>query len=98
MQIENIAELAEDIYWRVLSEFGVDQIGDGYLKLDDDGLGFSENTECGQELYFAIEEIIKGFIESKYIKSNYPECKMCGIDNYVCLECEQFQREELCQQ
>jgi hypothetical protein len=63
MQIENIAELAEDIYWHVLSEFGVDQIGDGYLKLDDDGLGFSENTECGQELYFAIEEIIKEYME-----------------------------------
>ena len=31
------------------------------------------------------------------LKSNYPECKMCGIENYVCLECEQFQREELCQ-
>jgi len=65
MQIENIAELAESIYWHVLSEFGVDHIGDGYLKLDDDGLGFSENTERGQELYFAIEETIKGFIESK---------------------------------
>jgi len=28
----------------------------------------------------------------KEFKSNYPECKMCGIENYVCLECEQFQK------
>ena len=27
------------------------------------------------------------------LKSNYPDCKMCGIDSYVCLECELFQRE-----
>lgn len=29
------------------------------------------------------------------LKSNYPDCKMCGIDNYVCFICEQEQREEL---
>lgn len=59
MLIENIAELAESIYWKVLSEFKVDEIGQGYLKLDEDGLGFSENTEKGQELYFAIENLIE---------------------------------------
>ena len=64
MQIENIAELAESIYWHVLSEFGVDQIGDGYLKLDDDGLGFSENTEKGRDLYYAIEAEIESYFDA----------------------------------
>jgi hypothetical protein len=40
------------------------------------------------------ECVERGLIE---LKSNYPECKMCGIDNYVCLECERFQREVICE-
>jgi hypothetical protein len=39
------------------------------------------------------ECIERGIIE---LKSNYPECKMCGIDNYVCIECEQFQKGLKC--
>jgi hypothetical protein len=59
MNIENISELAESIYWQVLSEFEVDRIGQGYIKLNDDGLGLTENTAKGQEFYFAIEGLIE---------------------------------------
>jgi len=54
--------------------------------LHDGFVGYRNQSE--QEL--RDECIERGLIE---LKSNYPECKMCGIDNYVCLECEQFQRK-----
>ena len=93
MQIENIAELAENIYFTVLCECALDDKQSGYI--ESDGHCGTRNTERGTELYFAIEETIKDYLESKYIKSNYPECQMCGIDNYVCLECEMIQKEKL---
>ena len=96
MQIENIAELAEEIYFTVLSELALDDKQSGFI--ESDGHCGTKNTDRGTGLYFVIEETIKDYLESKYIKSNYPECQMCGIDNYVCLECERLQREELCQQ
>ena len=64
MQIENIAELSEEIYWAVLKEFKVDYIGGGYIELEDDGsLGFSKNTKKGQQLYFTIEALIENYME-----------------------------------
>jgi len=54
--------------------------------LHDGFVGYRNQTE--QEL--RDECIERGLIE---LKSNYPECKMCGIDNYVCIECEREQRE-----
>ena len=63
MQIEYIAELAEEIYWAVLKEFKVDYIGGGYIELEDDDFGFSKNTEKGQQLYFTIEALIENYME-----------------------------------
>jgi len=62
MKIENIAELSEQIFFKVLQELSLDNFKSGFIKLDDDGLGFTENTEKGQELYFAIEGIIENFL------------------------------------
>ena len=62
MKIENIAELSEQIFFKVLQELSLDDFKSGFIKLDDDGLGFTENTEKGQELYFAIEGIIENFL------------------------------------
>ena len=56
------------------------------MHLRDGFIGYLNQSE--QEL--RDECIERGLIE---LKSNYPECKMCGIDNYVCLECERLQRE-----
>jgi hypothetical protein len=63
MNIENIAELAESIYFTVLKELVLDDLDSGYIKLDDDGLGFTENTEKGQELYYAIEAEIESYLD-----------------------------------
>lgn len=62
MKIENIAELSEQVFFKVLQELSLDDFKSGFIKLDDDGLGFTENTEKGQELYFAIEGIIENFL------------------------------------
>lgn len=63
MQIEITTELAEEIYWAVLKQFKVDYIGGGYIELEDDGsLGFSKNTEKGQQLYFTIEALIENYM------------------------------------
>ena len=56
------------------------------MHLRDGFIGYLNQSE--QEL--RDECIERGLIE---LKSNYPECKMCGIENYVCLECERLQRE-----
>ena len=32
--------------------------------LDDDGLGFTENTERGQELYYAIEAELESYLKA----------------------------------
>ena len=62
MQIENIAELAEEIYWTVLKEFKVDYIDSGYIEFEDDGsFGLTQNTEKGQKLYFTIEALIENY-------------------------------------
>jgi hypothetical protein len=63
MQIENIAELTENIFFTVLKELCLDGLNDGYIKLDDDGLGFTENTEKGSELYYAIEAEIQSYFD-----------------------------------
>jgi len=63
MQIENIAELAESIYFTVLKELALNDLDSGYIKLDDDGLGFTENTEKGSELYYAIEAEIQAYFD-----------------------------------
>jgi len=64
MQIENIAELAEEIYWLVLKEFNKDYIDSGYIEFEDDGsLGITQNTEKGQKLYLSIEGIIEQYME-----------------------------------
>ena len=64
MKIENIAELSEQVFFKVLQELSLDDFKSGFIKLrlDDDGLGTTENTEKGQELYFAIEGIIENFL------------------------------------
>ena len=64
MQIENIAELAESIYFKVLQELCLDDPDSGYIKLDDDGLGFTENTEKGRDLYYAIEAEIESYFDA----------------------------------
>ena len=61
MYIENIAELAESVYFKVLQELSLDDLDSGFIKLDDDGLGFTENTERGQELYYAIEAELESY-------------------------------------
>ena len=64
MQIENIAELTEEIYWLVLKEFNKDYIDSGYIKFEDDGsFGLTQNTEKGQKLYFTIEALIENYME-----------------------------------
>ena len=64
MQIENIAEMAEEIYWLVLKEFNKDYIDSGYIEFEDDGsLGLTQNTETGQRLYLSIEGIIENYME-----------------------------------
>jgi hypothetical protein len=40
-------------------------------------------NQTGQELL--IEVVERGLL---ILKSNYPECSCCGIDNYVCFMCE----------
>ena len=62
MKIENIAELSEQIFFKVLQELSLDDFKSGFIKLDDNGLGFTENTEKGQVLYFAIESVIENFL------------------------------------
>jgi hypothetical protein len=64
MNIENITELAEEIYWLVLKEFNKDYIDGGYIEFEDDGsFGFTQNTEKGQKLYLSIEGIIEHYME-----------------------------------
>ena len=63
MNIENIAVLAEQVYFTVLKELALDDLDSGYIKLDDDGLGFTENTEKGSELYYAIEAEIQAYFD-----------------------------------
>jgi len=63
MEIENIAELAEQVFFTVLKELALDDLDSGYIKLDDDGLGFTENTEKGSELYYAIEAEIQAYFD-----------------------------------
>jgi hypothetical protein len=63
MKIENIAELSEQVFFEVLKELSLDDFKSGFIKLDDDGLGFTENTEKGQELYFSIEGVIENFLK-----------------------------------
>ena len=36
MYIENIAELAESVYFKVLQELSLDDLDSGFIKLDDD--------------------------------------------------------------
>jgi len=62
MKIENIAELSEQVFFKVLKELCFDDFKSGFIKLDDDGLGTTENTKKGQELYFAIEDVIEKFL------------------------------------
>ena len=61
MQIENIAELAEQVYFTVLSELALNDKQSGFI--ESDGHCGTKNTERGTELYFAIEETIKEYME-----------------------------------
>jgi len=61
MQIENIAELTEQIYFTVLCELALDDKQSGFI--ESDGNCGTKNTERGTELYFAIEETIKEYME-----------------------------------
>jgi hypothetical protein len=63
MQIENMAELAEEIYWLVLKEFNKDNLNGGYIEFENSFLGTTQNTEKGTELYMSIEESIKKYME-----------------------------------
>lgn len=60
MQIENIAELAEQIYFTVLSELSLNDKQSGFI--ESDGHCGTKNTERGTELYFEIEETIKEYM------------------------------------
>ena len=64
MYIENIAELAESIYFKVLQELSLDDLDSGFIKLDDDGLGTTENTERGRDFYYAIEAEIESYLKA----------------------------------
>ena len=61
MQIENIAELAEQVYFTVLCELALDDKQSGFI--ESDGYCGTKNTERGTELYFVIEETIKEYME-----------------------------------
>lgn len=61
MQIENIAELAEQVYFTVLCELALDDKQSGFI--ESDGHCGTKNTERGTELYFVIEETIKEYME-----------------------------------
>ena len=61
MYIENIAELAESVYFKVFQELSLDDLDSGFIKLDDDGLGTTENTNRGRDLYYAIEAEIESY-------------------------------------
>jgi hypothetical protein len=63
MYIENIAELAESIYFKVLQELSLDDLDSGFIKLDDDGLGTTENTDRGRDLYYAIEAELESYLD-----------------------------------
>ena len=60
MQIENIAELAEQIYFTVLSELSLNDKQSGFI--ESDGHCGTKNTERGTELYFEIEDTIKEYM------------------------------------
>lgn len=60
MQIENIAELAEQIYFTVLSELSLNDKQSGFI--ESDGHCGTKNTKRGTELYFEIEETIKEYM------------------------------------
>ena len=60
MNIENIAELAERIYFTVLSELSYEDIKQFIVSDGDVG---TKNTERGTELYMSIEESIKEYME-----------------------------------
>jgi hypothetical protein len=64
MQIENIAELAEEIYWLVLKEFNKDNLDSGYIEFENSFLGTTQNTEKGQNLYLSIEGLIEHYMET----------------------------------
>jgi hypothetical protein len=62
MQIENIAELAEQVYFTILSELSLDDKQSGFI--ESDGHCGTKNTERGTDLYFVIEETINEYMEN----------------------------------
>ena len=99
MYIENIAELAESIYFKVLQELSLDDLDSGFIKLDDDGLGTTENTERGRDLYYAIEAELESYFNdgnAKWVTKNIPavldnEFRMSGnMAEYDCQELQEL--------
>jgi hypothetical protein len=61
LAIENIAELAEKIYFQVLDQLCLDSFKDGFI--EPDGQNGTKNTERGSDLYYAIEGILEDYLK-----------------------------------
>jgi hypothetical protein len=61
LAIENIAELAEQIYFEVLDQLCLDSFKDGFI--EPNGQNGTKNTERGSNLYYAIEQILEDYLK-----------------------------------
>ena len=83
-------EMIETLITSDLSDWFSYEEKDAYfaMHLRDGFIGYINQSE--QEL--KEECLARDLIE---LKSNYPDCKMCGIENYVCFVCKQSQLEKI---